>query len=93
MEKFKYQKIPIDTMNKQINLRMDEKLLVASEKYARKHGFSSVQAFIKETIRERLFPDRINKETGEAIEKFIKKCDKEGHWISKDELFAELDRK
>ena len=52
-----YQKIPIDIMNTQVNLRLSEKLLISAKKYSEKNGFSSVQELIKETLREKLFPE------------------------------------
>lgn len=61
--------VSIDTMNKQINLRLPQTILVQSEKYAKKHGFNTVQEFIKETVREKLF--EISKEEEKLIKKLI----------------------
>ena len=44
-------------MNTQINLRMPLKLLNSVRSYSNEHGFGSVQDFIKETIREKLFDE------------------------------------
>lgn len=39
----------------QINVRLPEKMLASAKAYAQEHGFSSIQEFIKETIREKIF--------------------------------------
>ena len=44
-------------MNTQINLRMPQNMLTVAKEYARSHGFSNIQEFIKETVREKLFED------------------------------------
>ena len=80
-------------MNNQINLRLPKDIFLASKKYAKKYGFSNIQDFIRETIRERLFPEKINKETGEAIKKFIEVCDEKGLWGTEEELMKELEER
>ena len=55
IETYKYHKVSIDTMNMQVNLRLPEKMLVSARSYAKKHGFGTLQEFIKETLREKLF--------------------------------------
>ena len=54
-ETFIYQLVSIDTMNTQINVRLPEKVLVSAKSYTEEHGFNSIQEFIKEAIREKLF--------------------------------------
>ena len=49
--------VSLDTMNKQINLRLPSKLVVSASSYAEKHGYSNLQDFIKESIREKLFEE------------------------------------
>jgi hypothetical protein len=79
-------------MNTQINIRLPKNIFLASKKYAKKHGFNNIQEFIRETVRERLFPERINKETANAITKFIQVCDEKGLWGTEEELMKELER-
>jgi hypothetical protein len=93
MEKLKYQKVPIDTMNTQISLRLPTDLYTASRKYAKKHGFTSLQDFIKNTVRERLFGEDFSEEEKILIKKLIKACDEKGLWSTEEELFAKLEKK
>lgn len=53
--------VSIDSMNKQVNVRLPEKMLVSAKNYAKKNGFSTVQEFIKETLREKLFEEKKHK--------------------------------
>jgi len=57
MKNIKYQMVPISTMTKQISLRLSDRLLKAAKKKAEKLGFTSVQGYIEETLREKLFGD------------------------------------
>ncbi len=61
-------------MNTQINLRLPAKILISAKKHAQKNGFSSVQEFIKETLREKLFGKyaKVSKKDMELIERLIK---------------------
>ena len=45
-------------MNKQINIRLPEKLLETAQSYADEHGFATIQDFIKEAVREKLFESK-----------------------------------
>ena len=55
--------VSIDIMNTQINIRLPSKLLASARSYAEEHGFGTVQEFMKETIREKLFDEpEISKE-------------------------------
>ena len=58
-ENYKYQLVSIDNMNSQINVRLPQKLLKTATAYAEKHGYSTVQDFIRETVRQRLFPENL----------------------------------
>ena len=44
-------------MNSQINIRLPDTLLEAARAHAASHGFGTVQEFIRETVREKLFPE------------------------------------
>jgi Arc/MetJ-type ribon-helix-helix transcriptional regulator len=61
-------------MNTQINLRLPEKILLSAKKHAQKNGFSNVQEFIKELLREKLFEKyaKVSEKEMVLIEKLIK---------------------
>ena len=83
-------------MNTQINLRLPEKLLISARAYSKKNGFGTLQEFIKETIREKLFEDEEDELTPKEmalIEKLIEVSDKHGLYCSEEELFEALGRK
>ena len=61
--------------------------------YAKKHGFTSLQDFIKNTVRERLFGEDFSEEEKILIKKLIKACDEKGLWSTEEELFAKLEKK
>lgn len=67
----------------QVSLHLPDPLLVTAKKYAEKHGYASLQEFIRELIREKLF-DREEKLTGSstylASEAVLAR-----DWLSKDE--------
>ena len=93
-ENLKYQMVSIDTMNTQINLRLPEKLLTAVKCYSKKHGFNSIQEFIKETLRERLFGmEELTKEEFDLVKKLIEVSEKKNLYVSEKELFKKLRRR
>ena len=80
-------------MNKQINLRLPSKLLNNASAYAQKNGFTNVQELIKETLREKIFPNStISKKELMLIKKLIKATDEKKLWKTEDELFKALER-
>ena len=44
-------------MNTQVNIRLPDELLEKAQVYAEEHGFGTLQEFIKETIREKVFEE------------------------------------
>lgn len=42
-------------MNKQINIRLPEKLYTAAKDYVEENGFGTIQDFIKKCMRDKLF--------------------------------------
>jgi hypothetical protein len=85
--------VPIDIMNQQINLRLPGKLLNNASNYAKKNGFNNIQELIKETLREKLFPETtISKKELILIKKIVEATNKKGLWKSEDELFKVLDK-
>ncbi len=44
-------------MNTQVNIRLPDDLLEKAQAYAEENGFGTLQEFIKETIREKVFDE------------------------------------
>lgn len=80
-------------MNTQINLRLSEKILVSAKSYSQEHGFGSIQDFIKETIREKLFDEpEITKAKLALVKKLAEISEKKQLYGSEKELFTKLRR-
>ena len=77
-------------MNTQINLRLPEKILISARKYSEKHGYGTIQDFIKETMREKLFEEGISKEELMLIKKLIEVSEKKNLFGTEEELFKKL---
>ena len=81
-------------MNTQINVRLPEKLLSSAENYAEEHGFGTVQEFIKETVREKLFEEsELSKEELELVTKLLEVSEKKNLYGTEKELIKKLKRK
>jgi hypothetical protein len=81
------------TMNQQINLRLPSKLLNNASVYAKKNGFVNVQDLIKETLREKLFPESsISKKELLLVKKLLQATEDKELWKSEKEIFDALDR-
>jgi len=86
--------VSIGIMNTQINLRMPQKLLTSVKSYSDEHGYGSVQDFIKETIREKLFDEpEISKEELALVKKLVEVSEKKELYGTEKELFNKLRRK
>jgi hypothetical protein len=86
--------VSIGIMNTQINIRMPQKLLSSVKSYSNEHGFGSVQDFIKETIREKLFDEpEISKEELALVKKLVDVSEKKKLYGTEKELFAKLRRR
>jgi len=80
-------------MNTQINVRLPEKMLVSAQTYVEKHGFNTVQDFIKELMREKLFEEpTISKEELTLVKKLIEASEKKNLYGTEAELFNKLRR-
>lgn len=91
---FIYRMVSIGIMNTQINIRMPQKILSSAMSYSEEHGFGSVQEFIKETIREKLFDEpEITKKELELVKKLAVVSEKRNLYGTEDELFQKLRRK
>ena len=81
------------TMNQQINLRLPEKLLNYAINYAKKNGFATVQELIKESLRERLFPEKtISQKELKLVKKLILISEQKGLYGTEEELFQILNK-
>ncbi len=71
-------------MSTQISLQLTDKMLASVKDYSESHGFNSVQDFIREVIREKLFEGEDGKLSGVytylASEKALAK-----KWLTKEE--------
>ena len=80
-------------MNTQINVRLPEKMLVSAQTYVEKHGFNTVQDFIKELMREKLFEEAtISKEELTLVKKLIEASEKKNLYGTEAELLNKLRR-
>ncbi len=86
--------VSIGIMNTQINLRMSPKLLSSVKSYSEEHGYGSVQDFIKETVREKLFDaPEISKEELALVKKLVEVSEKKKLYGTEKELFDKLRRR
>ena len=86
--------VSIGIMNTQINLRLPKKITVSARAYAEEHGFGTIQDFIKETLREKLFDEpEISKEELALVKKLAEVSEKKGLYGTEEELFKKLRRK
>jgi metal-responsive CopG/Arc/MetJ family transcriptional regulator len=75
-------------MNSQINVRMPEKMLTAAHTYAEKNGYGTIQEFIKETIREKIFgEEKLSKKEIELVKQIVEASNKPGFYRTEKELF------
>lgn len=85
-ERLKYKMVSIGIMNEQINLRLPKKVLVTARAYSEKHGYASLQEFIKETVREKLFEEAEMR----LVRKLALLSEKKGLYGTEKELFRKL---
>ncbi len=86
--------VSIGIMNTQINLRLPEKIIVSAKSYAEKHGYGTLQEFIKETLRERLFEEpQVSKEELELVKKLVEVSEKRNLYRTEEQLFNKLRRR
>ncbi|MDA3855658.1 MAG: ribbon-helix-helix domain-containing protein [Candidatus Woesearchaeota archaeon] len=78
-------------MGTQISIKLSDKMLNSAKGYVDMHGYDSIQDFIRETLREKLFEeDELSgMETALASENSLAK-----NWLSKeeDEAWAHLQK-
>jgi len=73
-------------MNEQINLRLPSKLLAKTRQYATEHGYGTVQDLIEETVRERVFEEKLTPKEMKLVERVIKDADENNGWGTEEEL-------
>lgn len=85
--------VSIGSMNQQINLRLPEELLVSARSYAKKHGFGTIQGFITETVREKVFEEpELSKQELALVKKLVEVSNKNNLYGTEEELFKKLKR-
>ena len=85
--------VSIDNMNTQINIRLPDKMLNSAKSYAEIHGFGTVQEFIKETLREKLFEKDISKKELLLVKQLRSVAEKNNLYGTEKELFDKLKKK
>jgi hypothetical protein len=86
--------VSIGIMSTQINLRVPQKLLSSVKSYSDEHGFGSIQDFIKETIREKLFDEpEISKQELNLVKKLAEVSEKKKLYGTEKELFDRIRRR
>ena len=88
-ENLKYSLIPDDTMT-QVNVRFSEDLLGAAATYAKKKGFGNIQELIRETLREKLFEDKLSKKELQLVKQLLLISKKKNLFGTEKELFRKL---
>ncbi len=78
-------------MNSQVNVRMSDELLDKAQDQASSLGFSSVQEFIRETVREKVFGEAMlsSKELF-LVKKLVVAMDKANDYGTEEDLFKKL---
>ena len=78
-------------MGHQINLRLPDTLFDKAAEFSEGHGYSSVQEFIKEVLREKLFDkEDISREELELVRKLVKVSEEKGLYGTEEDLFDKL---
>ena len=85
--------VSLGIMNAQINIRLPQKMLVAAKIHVQKHGFPSLQDFIRETIRERLFEPELTRKELKIVRKIYDEAEKKGLWGTEEDLFKLFNKK
>jgi len=81
-------------MNKQINIRLSEPMLIKANAVSKKQGFENLQEYIKQILREKLFEttEVTNKEIT-FLKKLYKISEEKNLYGTEEELFAKLNKK
>ena len=83
--------VSIDTMHKQINVRLPEQMLAFAQAYSKKHGFGTIQDLIKETLREKLFDEpKLSSQELKLVRRLAEISEKNNLYGTEEELFKKL---
>ncbi len=77
------------SMNTQVNIRLPDKMLDSARDYAEKHGFGTLQEFIKEVLREKLFEELSVREI-KLVRSLITLSEKKNLFGTEKELIEKL---
>lgn len=78
-------------MNSQVNVRMPDELLSKAQEQAKNYGFGSVQEFIRETIREKVFDEpNLSKQELLLVKKLALAIEKTNDYGSEVDLMKTL---
>lgn len=78
-------------MNTQVNIRMSNELLTKAQTEAKILGFGSVQEFIRETVRERVYDKKsISKNELTLVKNLAKLFEEQNQYGTEKELFDKL---
>lgn len=80
-------------MNQQVNLRLPGKLLDSAKSYADSHGYGTLQEFIKETLREKVFEPGISEKEMALIRRLLKASEAKNLYGTEKELFESVRKK
>ena len=72
---------------------MPEKLLSHAKNYAEEHGFGTVQEFIKEAVREKVFEEELTGNEVALVKRLLEATEKNNLYGTEEELFKKLKRK
>ena len=86
--------VSIDTMNKQVNVRLSDELLTEAKEYAKAHGYGTVQDLMKEMLREKVFgTESITRKEAILVNKVLEYSEKQNAYGTEEELMIALDKK
>jgi Arc/MetJ-type ribon-helix-helix transcriptional regulator len=81
-------------MSNQINLKLSDRMFNSAKKFSEKKGFNSMQDFIREILREKLFErgydNSFNEREIALIDEIIEKSLKRGNLVSEKEFLKAL---
>jgi hypothetical protein len=77
-------------MNEQINLRLSPKLLKDARKKALDEGYSTVQSFIEEAVRQKLYERELTRQEMELVLKTLSVSLKKNLLVDEQELTDSL---
>ena len=78
-------------MASQINIRLPDNLIKSAQNYVEEYGYSNIQEFIKETLREKLYEEgEFTYEELNLIKEIKKVSDNKSLYGTEKELFNKI---